>query len=114
MKMITAIIKPFKLDDLQEALSSINVSGMTVTEVKGFGKQRGQTDFYRGSEFLVDFLPKIKVEIVVGSSEIAEKIVEKIIETVHTGEKGDGKIFIYNLDDAIRISNKTRGKDSVI
>jgi nitrogen regulatory protein PII len=114
MKMITAIIKPFKLDDLQEALGNIDVSGMTISEVKGFGKQRGQTDFYEGSEFLVDFLPRIKVEIVVDSDKKAQEIVDKIIEIVHTGQKGDGKIFIHTLDDAIRISNKTRGKDSII
>jgi nitrogen regulatory protein PII len=102
MKMIMAIIKPFKLDDVREALAEVGVQGITVTEVKGFGRQKGHTELYRGAEYVVDFLPKIKLEVAV-SDEIAERVVEAIMQSANTGKIGDGKIFVYALDQVLRI-----------
>ena len=102
MKMVMAIIKPFKLDDVREALSEAGVSGVTVTEVKGFGRQKGHTELYRGAEYVVDFLPKIKLEVAV-SDEQAERVVEAIQSAANTGKVGDGKIFVYDLDKVLRI-----------
>ena len=102
MKKIEAIIKPFKLDEVREALSELGVSGLTVTEVKGFGRQKGHTELYRGAEYVVDFLPKIKVEVVI-SAELLDTAVEAIIKVAHTGKIGDGKIFISNVEQVIRI-----------
>ena len=102
MKLVTAIIKPFKLDDVREALSSIGVQGITVTEVKGFGRQKGHTELYRGAEYVVDFLPKVKLEIAVDDS-LVDQVVEAICTAANTGKIGDGKIFIYDLERAIRI-----------
>ena len=102
MKKIEAVIKPFKLDEVREALSDLNISGLTVTEVKGFGRQKGHTELYRGAEYVVDFLPKIKVEVVV-SSEMLDTAVESIIKAAHTGKIGDGKIFVSTVEQVIRI-----------
>ncbi len=102
MKLVAAIIKPFKLDDVREALSGIGVQGITVTEVKGFGRQKGHTELYRGAEYVVDFLPKVKLEIAVDDS-LVDKVVEAIRSAANTGKIGDGKIFIYDLERAIRI-----------
>ena len=102
MKKIEAIVKPFKLDEVKEALQGIGIQGMTVTEVKGFGRQKGHTELYRGAEYVVDFLPKIKIEVVV-SDELADKAVQSIVEAANTGRIGDGKIFVYDLDHAVRI-----------
>ncbi|MDD2719674.1 MAG: P-II family nitrogen regulator [Gallionella sp.] len=102
MKKIEAVIKPFKLDEVREALSELNISGLTVTEVKGFGRQKGHTELYRGAEYVVDFLPKIKVEVVV-SSEMLDTAVEAIIKAAHTGKIGDGKIFVSSVEQVIRI-----------
>ena len=102
MKKIEAVIKPFKLDEVREALSELSISGLTVTEVKGFGRQKGHTELYRGAEYVVDFLPKIKVEVVV-STEMLDTAVEAIIKAAHTGKIGDGKIFISNVEQVIRI-----------
>ncbi len=102
MKKIEAIIKPFKLDEVREALSELNISGLTVTEVKGFGRQKGHTELYRGAEYVVDFLPKIKVEVVV-STEMLDTAVEAIIKAAHTGKIGDGKIFVSTVEQVIRI-----------
>jgi nitrogen regulatory protein PII len=100
--MVTAIIKPFKLDDVREALSEVNVTGITVSEVKGFGRQKGHTELYRGAEYVVDFLPKIKLEVAVTSDQ-ADRVVEAIQNAANTGKIGDGKIFVYDLDRVIRI-----------
>jgi nitrogen regulatory protein P-II 2 len=108
MKLITAIVKPFKLDDIREALSSLDIHGMTVTEVKGFGRQKGHTEIYRGAEYTVEFLPKIKIEVAV-SSERVDSILEAIIAAAHTGKIGDGKVFITNLDEVVRIRTGERG-----
>ena len=102
MKLIMAIIKPFKLDDLREALTPLGVQGLTVSEVKGFGRQKGQTEIYRGAEYHVNFLPKVKVEVAV-SADMAEQVVEAIIKAAHTGKIGDGKIFVMNIERAVRI-----------
>lgn len=102
MKKITAIIKPFKLDDVREALSDLGVNGMTVTEVKGFGRQKGHTELYRGAEYMVDFLPKMRIEIVV-IDEMLDQVVESILETAQTGKIGDGKIFVEPVERVIRI-----------
>ncbi len=102
MKKIEAIFKPFKLDEVREALSEIGVSGLTVTEVKGFGRQKGHTELYRGAEYVVDFLPKVKIEVVVAES-LTERAVDAIIKAARTGKIGDGKIFISNVDQVIRI-----------
>jgi nitrogen regulatory protein P-II 1 len=112
MRKVEAIIKPFKLDDVKEALSGIGIQGMTVTEVKGFGRQKGHTELYRGAEYVVDFLPKIKIEITV-SEEMVEKVVEVIVEAANTGRIGDGKIFVLPLDEAVRIRTGERGPDAV-
>ena len=112
MKKIEAIIKPFKLDEVKEALSAIGIHGMTVTEVKGFGRQKGHTELYRGAEYVVDFLPKIKIEITV-SEEMVEKVVEVIVAAANTGRIGDGKIFVLPLDEAVRIRTGERGPDAV-
>jgi nitrogen regulatory protein P-II 2 len=110
--MITAIIKPFKLDEVREALSAINVHGMTVTEVKGFGRQKGHTELYRGAEYVVDFLPKIKIEAAVDDS-ILEQVVEVIESAARTGKIGDGKIFVANLEQVIRIRTGETGNDAL-
>ncbi|MBS0575471.1 MAG: P-II family nitrogen regulator [Proteobacteria bacterium] len=102
MKMVTAIIKPFKLDDVREALSEAGVNGITATEVKGFGRQKGHTELYRGAEYVVDFLPKIKLEVAV-TDDMAERVVEAIMHAAGTGKIGDGKIFVHELDRVVRI-----------
>ena len=112
MKKIEAIVKPFKLDEVKEALQGIGIQGMTVTEVKGFGRQKGHTELYRGAEYVVDFLPKIKIEVVV-SDELADKAVQSIVEAANTGRIGDGKIFVYEIQEAIRIRSGERGSDAV-
>jgi nitrogen regulatory protein P-II 2 len=112
MKMITAIIKPFKLDEVREALSEINVQGITVTEVKGFGRQKGHTELYRGAEYVVDFLPKTKIEAAVDDA-IADQVIEAIERAARTGKIGDGKIFVYNLEQAIRIRTGETGNDAL-
>jgi nitrogen regulatory protein P-II 2 len=112
MKMITAIIKPFKLDDVREAVAEIGVQGITVTEVKGFGRQRGHTELYRGAEYVVDFLPKARIELAV-SEDIAEQVVEAIVNAARTGKIGDGKIFVTQLDEAIRIRTGETGSAAV-
>jgi len=108
MKLIIAIIKPFKLEEVKDALSEIGVEGMTVTEVKGFGRQKGHTEIYRGSEYTVDFLPKVKIEIVVGSDLVA-KTIDTIAKAAKTGKIGDGKIFVVPLEEAVRIRTEERG-----
>jgi nitrogen regulatory protein P-II 1 len=112
MKKIEAIIKPFKLDEVKEALSRVGVDGLTVSEVKGFGRQKGHTELYRGAEYVVDFLPKIKLEIVV-TADLVEKVVEAIVAAANTGKIGDGKIFVLPLEEAIRIRTGERGSDAV-
>jgi nitrogen regulatory protein P-II 1 len=112
MKKIVAIIKPFKLEEVKEKLVGIGVQGMTITEVKGFGRQKGHTELYRGTEYTIDFLPKIKLEIVV-PEEITEKAVDAIVEAASTGQVGDGKIFISALEETIRIRTKERGKEAI-
>jgi nitrogen regulatory protein PII len=112
MKLITAIIKPFKLDDVREALSEIGVSGVTATEVKGFGRQKGHTDLYRGAEYVVDFLPKVKLEIAVAES-VVDKAVEAIVKAANTGKIGDGKIFVTSLEQIIRIRTGETGEDAI-
>lgn len=112
MKKIEAIIKPFKLDDVREALSDIGVTGMTVTEVKGFGRQKGHTELYRGAEYVVDFLPKIKMEIVLADDQL-DACVEAITKAAHTGRIGDGKIFVMPLDQAIRIRTSEDGESAI-
>ena len=112
MKKIEAIIKPFKMDDVREALAEVGVTGMTVTEVKGFGRQKGHTELYRGAEYQVDFLPKIKLDIVVADEE-AERAIEAIMETAQTGKIGDGKIFVYDVDRVIRIRTGEENEDAV-
>lgn len=112
MKKIEAIIKPFKLDDVKDALNEIGIQGMTVTEVKGFGRQKGHTEFYRGAEYVVEFLPKTKIEVVV-SDEQAEKVIDTIMNTARTGNIGDGKIFVYDIKDVIRIRTGERGKEGI-
>ena len=112
MKKIEAIIKPFKIDDAKQALAEIGIQGMTVTEVKGFGRQKGHTELYRGAEYVVDFLPKIKVEIVVGD-DMADKVVEAVSGAANTGRIGDGKIFVSTLDDVIRIRTGERRPEAI-
>jgi nitrogen regulatory protein PII len=112
MKLITAIIKPFKLDDVREALSDIGISGVTVTEVKGFGRQKGHTELYRGAEYVVDFLPKVKLEVAV-TDEIVDRAVDSIIKAANTGKIGDGKIFITSLEQAIRIRTGETGEQAL-
>jgi nitrogen regulatory protein P-II 2 len=112
MKLITAIIKPFKLDDVRQAVADIGIQGITVTEVKGFGRQRGHTELYRGAEYVVDFLPKAKIELAV-ADEVAEQVIEAIANTARTGKIGDGKIFVVDLEQAIRIRTGETGADAV-
>ncbi len=112
MKLVTAIIKPFKLDDVREALSEIGVQGITVTEVKGFGRQKGHTELYRGAEYVVDFLPKIKLEIGVDDG-LVEQVIESIGKSANTGKIGDGKIFVYDLEQAIRIRTGEVGAEAL-
>ena len=112
MKLVSAVIKPFKLDDVREALSEIGVRGITVTEVKGFGRQKGHTELYRGAEYVVDFLPKAKIELAV-SDDVAEQVIEAIANTARTGKIGDGKIFVVDLEQAIRIRTGETGAEAV-
>jgi len=112
MKMITAIIKPFKLDDVREAVADIGIQGITVTEVKGFGRQRGHTELYRGAEYVVDFLPKAKIELAV-ADDVAEQVIDAIANKARTGKIGDGKIFVTDLAQAIRIRTGETGSEAV-
>jgi nitrogen regulatory protein PII len=112
MKLVVAIIKPFKLDEVREALSSMGVQGITVTEVKGFGRQKGHTELYRGAEYVVDFLPKVRLEVVVEDS-LVERVVEAIANAARTGRIGDGKIFVSTVEEAIRIRTGERGTDAI-
>jgi nitrogen regulatory protein P-II 1 len=112
MKKIEAIIRPFRIDDVREALGEIGVKGMTLTEVKGYGRQKGHTELYRGSEYQIDFLPKIKIEVVV-SDRLADKVVDTIVNAAKTGQVGDGKIFIYDVEDAIRVRTGESGEDAL-
>ena len=112
MKLVTAIIKPFKLDDVREALSEIGVQGVTVTEVKGFGRQKGHTELYRGAEYVVDFLPKVKVEIAIGDN-LLDQVIEAITKAANTVKIGDGKIFVTELEQAIRIRTGETGEEAV-
>ena len=112
MKLIEAIIKPFKLDEVKDALNAIGIEGITVSEVKGFGRQKGHTELYRGAEYVVDFIPKIKMEIAV-SDDLVNKVVETIQTTAKTGRIGDGKIFITSLDEAVRIRTGETGSDAI-
>ena len=112
MKLVTAIIKPFKLDDVREALSEIGVTGITVTEVKGFGRQKGHTELYRGAEYVVDFLPKVKIEMAI-SSEIVDQAIEAVSKAANTGKVGDGKIFVAPLEQVVRIRTGETGVDAL-
>ncbi len=112
MKKIEAIIKPFKLDEVKDALIEIGIGGMTVTEVKGFGQQKGHTEIYRGTEYVIDFLPKVKIEVVVKDEDV-EKVIDVITKTAQTGRVGDGKIFIIPIDDVVRIRTGERGEVAV-
>jgi nitrogen regulatory protein P-II 2 len=112
MKLVTAIIKPFKLDDVRDALSEVGVQGITVTEVKGFGRQKGHTELYRGAEYVVDFLPKVKIEAAVDDS-LLDQVTDAIIKAAKTDKIGDGKIFVYDLDQAIRIRTGESGPDAL-
>jgi nitrogen regulatory protein P-II 2 len=112
MKFVTAIIKPFKLDEVREALSAIGVQGVTVTEVKGFGRQKGHTELYRGAEYVVDFLPKVKVEVAV-KAELLDQVLEAIMKSANTGKIGDGKIFVFDLEQCVRIRTGESGPDAL-
>ncbi|HEX8740824.1 MAG TPA: P-II family nitrogen regulator [Casimicrobiaceae bacterium] len=112
MKLITAVIKPFKLDEVREALSGIGVQGITVTEVKGFGRQKGHTELYRGAEYVVDFLPKVKIEAAIGD-ELAERAIDAIEKAAKTGKIGDGKIFVFDLEQVIRIRTGETGTSAL-
>jgi nitrogen regulatory protein P-II 2 len=112
MKMVTAIVKPFKLDEVREALSAIGVQGVTVTEVKGFGRQKGHTELYRGAEYVVDFLPKVKIEAAVDDS-IVDRVIEAVEAAARTGKIGDGKIFVSSLEQVVRIRTGETGKDAL-
>ena len=112
MKLIKAIVKPFKLEEVKDALAELGIEGMTVSEVKGFGRQKGHTEIYRGSEYTVDFLPKSMIEVAV-SDDLADKVVDKIIEAAKTGKIGDGKVFVLSIEDAIRIRTGDRGDEAV-
>jgi nitrogen regulatory protein P-II 2 len=112
MKMISAVIKPFKLDDVRDALSEIGVQGMTVTEVKGFGRQKGHTELYRGAEYVVDFLPKVKLEVAVDAT-IVDQVIDAIIKAARTDKIGDGKIFVFDLDQVLRIRTGESGKEAL-
>ncbi|QJD71725.1 P-II family nitrogen regulator [Marinobacterium sp. LSUCC0821] len=112
MKLVSAVIKPFKLDDVREALSDIGIQGVTVTEVKGFGRQKGHTELYRGAEYVVDFLPKVKIEVAI-DDEMLEKVIEAISSTANTGKIGDGKIFVTPLEQVVRIRTGETGSDAL-
>ena len=112
MKKVEAVIKPFKLDDVKEALNEIGIQGMTISEVKGYGRQKGHKEIYRGAEYVVDFIPKIKLEIVVEAKWV-DQVVEKIQQAAHTGKLGDGKIFILPVEEAIRVRTGEKGKDAI-
>jgi nitrogen regulatory protein P-II 2 len=112
MKFVTAIIKPFKLDEVREALSAIGVTGLTVTEVKGFGRQKGHTELYRGAEYVVDFLPKVKIEVAI-KAELLERVIEAIEKAANTGKIGDGKIFVTSLEQVVRIRTGESGPDAL-
>ena len=112
MRLVTAIIKPFKLDDVRDALSEVGITGITVTEVKGFGRQKGHTELYRGAEYVVDFLPKIKIETAV-TNDIVERVVEAIVQTASTGKIGDGKVFVHKLEDVVRIRTGETGPQAI-
>ena len=112
MKLVTAIIKPFKLEEVREALSTIGVQGMTVTEVKGFGRQKGHTELYRGAEYQVDFLPKMKLEMILADEQV-DRAIEAIMSTAQTGKIGDGKIFVYNVEQALRIRTGESGDEAI-
>ena len=112
MRLVTAIIKPFKLDDVRDALAELGVTGITVTEVKGFGRQKGHTELYRGAEYIVDFLPKIKVETAV-TADLAERVVEAIVQSAATGKIGDGKVFVHKLDEVVRIRTGETGAQAI-
>ena len=112
MKKIEAIIKPFKLDDVKEALNEIGIQGMTISEVKGYGRQKGHTEIYRGAEYVVDFIPKIKIEIVV-EADRADAVVDKIQNAANTGKTGDGKIFVLSVEEAIRVRTGEKGKEAI-
>ncbi|HHJ13358.1 MAG TPA: P-II family nitrogen regulator [Gammaproteobacteria bacterium] len=112
MKLVSAIIKPFKLDDVRESLSEIGVTGITVTEVKGFGRQKGHTELYRGAEYVVDFLPKVKLEVAIDDS-LTDQVIEAISKAANTGKIGDGKIFVYPLEQAVRIRTGETGPDAL-
>jgi len=112
MKKIEAIIKPFKLDDVKEALNEVGIQGMTISEVKGYGRQKGHKEIYRGAEYVVDFIPKIKIEIVVDSDQ-TDQVVEKIREAANTGKIGDGKIFVYTVEQAVRVRTGEKGVDAI-
>ena len=112
MKQITAIVKPFKLEEVREALADVGVTGLTVTEVKGFGRQKGHTELYRGAEYVIDFLPKVKIEVVVEDS-LVDNVVEAIAESARTGRIGDGKIFVLDVEQAVRIRTGDRGSDAI-
>jgi len=112
MKLVTAIVKPFKLDDVREALSEIGVQGITVTEVKGFGRQKGHTELYRGAEYVVDFLPKVKIEVAV-AADIADRAIEAVIKAANTGKIGDGKVFVSSLEQVIRIRTGETGEEAI-
>ena len=112
MKKVEAIIKPFKLDEVRQSLSEIGISGLTVIEVRGFGRQKGHTELYRGAEYQIDFLPKVKIEVVI-NDEILDNVVECITKSAHTGKIGDGKVFVSNIEDAIRIRTKESGNEAL-
>jgi len=112
MKLVTAIIKPFKLDDVRDALSEVGVQGVTVTEVKGFGRQKGHTELYRGAEYVVDFLPKVKLEVAI-DSKMLDRVIEAITKAARTDKIGDGKIFVYDLQQVVRIRTGETGKDAL-
>jgi len=112
MKLVTAIIKPFKLDDVRESLSEIGVQGITVTEVKGFGRQKGHTELYRGAEYVVDFLPKVKIDVAIADDQL-DRVIEAITKAANTGKIGDGKIFVVDLEQAIRIRTGETGTDAI-
>lgn len=112
MKFVTAVIKPFKLDEVREALSAIGVSGITVTEVKGFGRQKGHTELYRGAEYVVDFLPKVKIEVAI-KADILDQVLDAIMKAAQTGKIGDGKIFVWDLDEVLRIRTGETGDSAI-
>ena len=112
MKLVVAIIKPFRLDDVRDTLAAIGITGMTITEVKGFGRQKGHTELYRGAEYVVDFLPKVKIEIAV-SAGMLDQVVEAITEAAKTGKVGDGKLFVYNIEQVVRIRTGERDNDAL-